>query len=94
MSDVDWDENKNLDNIAKHGLAFEQAQSAFADPNRVIADDIAHSQDEPRFYCFGKVGDGIATVRFTYRSGTIRIIGAGFWRKGRKIYERENNLHG
>jgi hypothetical protein len=30
------------------------------------------------------------TVRFTYRAGVIRIFGAGYWRKGKKIYEREN----
>lgn len=29
----------------------------------------------------------IATVRFTPRKGRIRIIGAGFWRAGRKLYE-------
>ena len=40
------------------------------------------------FYCFGRVGGGIMTVRFTYRKKVIRIIGAGFWRKGRKIYEK------
>jgi len=32
----------------------------------------------------------VVTVRFTYREGVIRIIGAGLWRKGRGIYEREN----
>lgn len=31
------------------------------------------------------------TVRFTYREESIRIIGAGYWRKGKKIYEQENN---
>ena len=29
---------------------------------------------------------------FTWRSGTIRIIGAGYWRKGKLIYERENKI--
>ena len=29
-------------------------------------------------------------VRFTYRGETIRIIGAGYWRKGRRLYEKEN----
>jgi len=29
-------------------------------------------------------------MRFTYRSVVIRIFGAGYWRKGKKIYEREN----
>ena len=86
----EWDENKNQENIEKHGVSFELAQYAFADPQRVIAEDITHSQDEQRYYCFGKVEEGIITVRFTFRSKTIRIIGAGYWRKGRKIYVTEN----
>lgn len=49
---------------------------------------------EERFYCFGRVERGVLTVRFTYRDGVIRIIGAGFWRKGKAVYEQENNLHG
>ena len=36
---------------------------------------------------------GILTVRFTYRAGVIRIIVAGYWRKGKQIYERENQVH-
>jgi hypothetical protein len=30
------------------------------------------------------------TVRFTYRQGVIRIFGAGYWRRGKQLYEREN----
>jgi uncharacterized DUF497 family protein len=66
---------------------------AFADPRRVIAADLTHSEVEPRFFCFGRVGDGILTVRFTYRSDIIRILGAGYWRRGKRIYERENQIH-
>jgi len=40
----------------------------------------------------GKVHDAIMTVRFTYRDETIRIIGAGYWRKGKMIYERQQAL--
>lgn len=61
-----------------------------ADLERVIAEDISHSLKEKRFYCFGKVENGIMTVRFTYRKNIIRIIGAGYWRKGRKVYENKN----
>ena len=46
------------------------------------------------YFCFGKVDDEVLTVRFTYRAGVIRIFGAGFWRQGRAIYERENQIHG
>ena len=91
----DWDESKNLENQKKHGISFNEAQHAFFDQNRVIAEDLEHSQFEKRFYCFGRdlEGVGIITVRFTYRSNRIRIFGAGYWRKGKKIYEQANSLH-
>ena len=88
----EWDEKKNKENITKHGVPFEVAQYAFADPDRVIAEDLDHSEEERRYYCFGRVGDGIITVRFTYRGNIIRLIGAGYWRKGRNIYEEENKI--
>lgn len=84
------DENKDAENREKHGVAFSMAQYAFADPHRVIAEDLAHSEGEQRYFCFGKVEAGILTVRFTCRGGVIRIFGAGYWRKGKAIYERKN----
>jgi uncharacterized protein len=87
----EWDVEKDLLNQAKHRVSFAEAQYAFADPHRVIAEDLSHSKGEKRYYCFGKVRDGILTVRFTYRRGKIRIFGAGYWRKGKQIYEREKN---
>lgn len=93
MESFEWDPEKDLVNQAKHGVSFAEAQVAFADPDRVIAEDLYHSHSEKRYYCFGKMGDGILTVRFTYRRGCIRIFGAGYWRKGKQIYERENQIH-
>jgi uncharacterized DUF497 family protein len=87
-----WDAEKDLANQAKHEVSFEEAQYAFAGPNRVIAEDLSHSGSERRYYCFGKVGEGVVTVRFTYRRGVIRIFGAGYWRRGKRIYERENQI--
>ena len=89
----EWDADKDAVNQARHGTPFAVAQYAFSDPKRVIARDESHSQSEERFYCFGEVGGGILTVRFTYRASVIRIIGAGNWRKGKAIYERENKIH-
>jgi hypothetical protein len=66
------------------------AQQAFLDPDRVIAQDLDHSGDEQRYFCFGQVAGGVMTVRFTYRAGRIRIFGAGYWRKGKKIYDKQN----
>jgi uncharacterized protein len=89
----EWDPNKDIENQKKHGVSFSNAQFAFADPHRIIAEDLNHSDDEDRYYCFGKIGEGIITVRFTYRNDIIRIIGAGYWRKGKTIYEHENKIH-
>ena len=80
-------------NRQKHGVAFAHAQYAFADPMRVILADEEHSNKEARYYCLGRVGNGILTVRFTYRDNVIRIFGAGYWRKGKRIYEEQNHLH-
>lgn len=89
----EWDVEKDELNSEKHGVSFAVAQYAFADPRRIIAKDESHSQSEERFYCFGEVNGGVLTVRFTYRSSIIRIIGAGYWRKGKAIYERENQIY-
>ena len=89
----DWDTEKDAENQRKHRVSFNRAQYAFADSQRVIARDASHSQAEDRFYCFGEVDGGVLTVRFTYRASVIRIIGAGYWRKGKAAYERENKLH-
>jgi uncharacterized DUF497 family protein len=83
-----WDDSKNATNSVKHGLSFYEAQEAFFDKNRVILEDQKHSVAEKRYFCIGKTADGIVTVRFTLRNGHIRIIGAGYWRKGKKIYEQ------
>lgn len=92
-SHFEWDEFKDFANRRKHQVSFLDAQYAFVDPHRVIARDVDHSQDEDRYYCFGIVHGSVLTVRFTYRNNIIRIIGAGYWRKGKIIYERKNQIH-
>ena len=86
----EWDNEKDIENQRKHGVSFKEAQMAFLDPLRIIHEDLEHSNKERRYYCFGKVFNNVMTVRFTYRKAKIRIFGAGYWRKGRKIYEEEN----
>lgn len=88
----EWDQNKNTFNQKKHNVSFEEAQLAFFDQKRIIAKDLEHGETEERYYCFGKLDNNIVTVRFTYRNNRIRIIGAGYWRKGKDIYEKENKI--
>lgn len=93
MDSFDWDPGKDAANQLKHGVSFHEAQFAFADRKRVIAEDLSHSTaNERRYYCFGRTDKGILTVRFTWRDGIIRIIGAGYWRRGKSIYEHENPI--
>lgn len=84
----EWDERKDEENLAKHGVSFSLAQQAFLDPGRVIARDLKHGAGEERYFCIGRAGEGILTVRFTWRNGRIRIIGAGYWRRGKAVYEK------
>lgn len=85
-----WDLRKELINIAKHGINFTLAAKVFLDPQRKIYTDAGHSQREERFFCIGRVEGRVLTVRFTYRERKIRIIGAGYWRKGERYYEKKD----
>lgn len=86
-----WDPRKEAINIRKHGIDFTIAAKVFKDVNRKIFTDSKHSEKEPRYFCIGKVGNKIITVRFTYQGGKIRLYGAGYWRKGKRYYEKEKN---
>lgn len=88
----EWNSYKDKANQKKHSVSFALAQHAFLDQNRIIARDLKHSKQEKRYFCIGKVNDGIITVRFTYRGNIIRIIGAGYWRKGKVAYEKKNKI--
>ena len=89
----EWDVTKVLENQAKHGVSFAQAQYAFADPHRVIAEGLSHSQTEKRYYYFGTVGavfspSDLRTVGGPSAS-SVRTTGG----KGKQIYDRKNHLH-
>lgn len=92
----EWDDAKEAANIKKHGVGFALAKEAFFDERRITAIDEDHStEQETRYFCFGRVNEKVLTVRFTLREGNIRIYGAGYWRKGKAFYEeRHGELHG
>ncbi|MBO4461115.1 MAG: BrnT family toxin [Clostridiales bacterium] len=75
----DWDEYKNGINIAKHGVDFWEASSAFYDDKAIIFDDPDHSMDEDRFLLIGmsKISR-VLIVCHCYRGKDedIRIISA------------------
>ena len=76
----DWDEKKNRNNQAKHGVSFAEAQKLFesgCDYLEIFDED--HSQTEDRFIAIGPIERGIVVVVYTERiENVIRIIGARF----------------
>ncbi|MDA0345980.1 MAG: BrnT family toxin [Verrucomicrobia bacterium] len=86
----EWDLAKEKENLAKHGVDFSTVGEAWSDPDRLIFRNPGMTRDELRYQFTGFDGTGILTVRFTMRSGNIRVIGAGYWRKQKRIYEKQS----
>lgn len=89
MSGYDWDPEKSLDNVAKHGVSFEEAQAATKHRLARWFPDRAHSVDEERFWVFCPLPTGELLLVVTSEGGSRpRIISA--WRatkRERREYE-------
>jgi len=85
-----WDAGKNLANRRKHGVSFEEAQTAFHDENAMVYFDPDHSEEEDRFILLGmSLQLRVLVVCHCYREGesVIRIISA------RKADKREQECY-
>ena len=72
-----WDEEKAAANCKKHGVAFEEAQTAFDNPFAAIFDDEEHSDIEPREIIIGhSVINRLLLVVFVEHPDQIRLISA------------------
>jgi uncharacterized DUF497 family protein len=59
----EWDSNKARSNLRKHKVAFEEAQTVFADPFLITFPDEFHSENEDRFISIGmSAGERILLV--------------------------------
>jgi hypothetical protein len=73
----EWNPRKAATNVKKHGVAFDEALSVFADPLARIFDDPDHSLDESRQIIIGySTKPRLLVVGFTDRSGRVRLIHA------------------
>ena len=73
----EWDPGKAAENVAKHGVSFEEAATVFRDTLSVTGLDPDHSIDEERLVIFGVSTSGrLLVVAHTERGDTIRIISA------------------
>ena len=85
----DWDENKAVSNLSKHGVSFEEAKTVFEDPLYVDFYDPAHSDEEARYLIVGESSQRrLLIASYTERGNLIRLISAiEVTRTERKVYE-------
>ncbi len=73
----EWDDAKAERNIAKHGVSFEEAATAFGDPLSLTIDDPVHSRGEERFVAVGRSAEHrTLVIVHTERGESIRVISA------------------
>ncbi|KJH73368.1 BrnT family toxin [Aliterella atlantica] len=73
----EWDANKAVSNLSKHGVSFEEAQTVFDDSLYVDFYDPKHSEDEERYLIIGQSNQGrLLIVSYTETINSIRLISA------------------
>jgi uncharacterized DUF497 family protein len=83
----EWDDHKDAQNIAKHGVPFEYAARVFLDPRRLDSEDTRHDYSEERWLTLGMIEGRLFAVVYTPRGKVIRMISA------RKANEREQRKY-
>jgi uncharacterized DUF497 family protein len=70
----DWDEANSGKSASKHSVSRAEAEQIFFDEQLLLADDVKHSQDEPRCHALGQTIEGrLLHVTFTLRDNQTRI---------------------
>jgi len=92
----EWDDAKNVANIEKHGVSFEEALQVFTDPSGVEKEDLAHSTaKERRLWRTGRLKSRrIVTVVYALQRDKIRLISAQERRRERREYEQAQKEKG
>ena len=91
----EWDKQKALSNIKKHGVSFEEAITVFSNPLAYIFDDEEHSINEKREIIIGhSINNRLLVVCFTgWGKNIIRIFSARLaTKKEREDYEENTNF--
>jgi uncharacterized protein len=69
----EWDENKRLANLSKHGFDFVDVSSVF-DNDTITVEDDRYNYGEQRFITFGLFQGRVIAVVHTENDDLIRII--------------------
>ena len=85
----EWNKNKAVKNLSKHGVSFEEAKTVFDDPLYVDFYDPEHSESEERYLIVGESDRGrLLIVSYTERGDAVRLISAReVTRTEREAYE-------
>ncbi len=84
----EWDENKRLSNIQKHGIDFEDAVEALYEQHIEIPSD---QNGEVRIRAICPFMERLVTVVYTMRGETCRIISVRAARKNEQQLFHANN---
>jgi uncharacterized DUF497 family protein len=86
MLEFEWDDGKARANERKHGITFERAKLAFADPFAIIVFDDREAYGEERYNLIGAAAGPLLFVAYTERGNRVRIIfspaGDPIWARG------------
>ena len=88
----EWDENKAAQNLAKHGVSFEEALTVFGDPLSDTFNDPDHSTDERRFIIIGTSEKGRMLIVAHTDAEAIRIISAREPTRGEREFYEESRI--
>ncbi len=73
----EWDDEKAVANLSKHGVSFDEAKTVFNDPLYVDFFDPDHSHDEHRYLIVGESSRGrLLVVSYAESGDTVRVISA------------------
>ena len=92
----EWDEEKDMANIQKHGFGFERILGMFDSPFFWEQYDESHSEEEETRFHGMAIVDGLSVVVSCYTErGRIQIISArrATASERRKYYERLRSLY-
>jgi uncharacterized protein len=85
----EWNDDKAVRNLSKHGVSFDEAKTVFNDPLYIDFYDPDHSDAEERYLIVGESNRGrLLIVSYLERQNSIRIISARqVTRSEREAYE-------
>lgn len=91
----EWDDEKALTNLKKHGVSFGEATEVFYDPDALEDYDMTHSARESRFFIIGLSSRRLLYVIYAERQGdVVRIISARKAdRTEQESYERKRTIN-